>query len=134
LLALVFFLFLCLLQENPERWRPYTLLERRFPLQSYWEDVEHAIPGLELIPPIPWGTLPSRIPAGRVPGLPGAAQMLRAVHGHREVPFAVHFAGCQLCSEKLLDARRAVRCAQAFERVVGYAVAVEAEGLDDGDG
>lgn len=106
---------LVLLREQPDRWRPHTLLERRFPLQSYWADVEGALPAQP--PPERNASRPS---GRRTPGWPSEARMLRAVHGSWRVPFAVHFAGCQLCSGKLADLNRSGRCAHALERTLAY--------------
>jgi hypothetical protein len=173
-----------LLREQPDRWRPHTLLERRFSLQHYWEDVEGALPARpsSFAQPAPeratdkgnfmlldhphtaahpsarltpeGGALldqptsiaqpkpeleagrnspPSNLPslshpgAQRIPGWPSEAQMRRAVHGSWCVPFAVHFAGCQLCSGKLTDVNRSARCARAIKKVLAYTEGISTE-------
>eukprot|EP00967_Tisochrysis_lutea_P033640 scaffold40062_cov42-Tisochrysis_lutea.AAC.2 len=107
---------LVLLREQPERWRPHIQLERRFHIQSYWEDIEGAFPRQAKSV-----TSSTKWPARRIPGWPSEARLLRPVHGHWPVPFAVHFAGCQLCSGKLTDADRLRRCVRTFESVARYA-------------
>mmetsp|Transcript_2339 Transcript_2339/g.6532 ORF Transcript_2339/g.6532 Transcript_2339/m.6532 type:complete len:426 (+) Transcript_2339:75-1352(+) len=103
-----------LLHDEPQRWAAKTVLERRYLLQTHWEDIIDAMP-LELAP---------RPPAQSVwhPLRPLSAEPLpplsRAFFGLTQVPLAVHFAGCQLCSGKAPV--RAVKCWPAFRGVVRF--------------
>lgn len=93
-----------LLHDEPQRWRRQTLFERRFTIQGYWEDYVGALP-------------PSAAAGGG--GAPPAS-LLREVFGRRQLPFSIHYAGCQLCSAKA-DAAKARRCWPAYREAVRFA-------------
>ncbi|KAL1524579.1 hypothetical protein AB1Y20_019469 [Prymnesium parvum] len=117
---------LMLLHHEPTRWRGATSLERRFMLQGYWEDFNGALPlSVTSRPPAVSTTrhgdeatvvfTPLRL--ADVPMLP---PLRRAVFGHLNVPFAIHFAGCQLCSGKA-DVERTIQCWHSFRRTLRFA-------------
>ena len=117
---------LMLLHDAPARWKPHTLLERRFMLQGYWEDYEEALPlsaaaDAQGEAAARGGGAPTAafVPL-RLLGAPPLPPLRKSVFGRQHVPFTIHFAGCQLCSGKA-EPERARRCWPAFRRAVRFA-------------
>ena len=105
-----------LLHTEPARWARHVHLERRYLMQGHWEDFQRAMPddmdGLPRhAPPTPLRRL----------GSPMLPSLRHKVWGLADVPLAVHFSGCQLCSGKAPD--KAAPCWPVFRRVVRFAEA-----------
>lgn len=104
------------------RWQlaRHALLERRYLMQGHWEDFHPAIP-LELsreAPAAPHAASTTPTPLRRLDA-PPLPPLRRKVFGLADVPLAVHFAGCQLCSGKAPE--KAGACWPAFRRVLRFA-------------
>ena len=90
-----------------------TLFERRFTIQGYWEDYIGALP-----PSAGAAGGGATATAGRDDAPPPSLR--REVFGRRQLPFSIHYAGCQLCSAKA-DAAKAQRCWPAYREAVRFA-------------
>ena len=131
---------LLLLRENASQWLAPTFFERRFPMQTYWEDLEGALPpssrladdkdiaAAAAFPTAAAALMPLPLAA---PGSQPLPPLLRPVFGNHRVPLAVHFAGCQLCSGKgsKLPENTASRCWPSFQAAIRFAAEQTARSL-----
>lgn len=111
-----------MLRNEPDRWAPYAHLERRFPLQGFFEDYAGALPDVPFVEDNERSKQPpasSHVPL-RAPTAHPLAPLRRRVFGSWRVPLSVHFAGCQLCSGKG-PPEKTPRCWAELRRTIRFA-------------
>ena len=111
-----------MLRNEPDRWAYYAHLERRFPLQGFFEDYAGALRDAPFAAADELGEQPphgSHVPL-RAPTAHPLAPLRRRVFGSLRVPLSVHFAGCQLCSGKG-PPEKTPRCWAELRRTIRFA-------------
>lgn len=85
---------------------------------GYWEDYEDALPATAAFS-VATQTQATFVPL-RLIGSTPLPRLKKAVFGGHHVPFAIHFAGCQLCSGKT-DVERSIRCWRNLRQAIRFA-------------